>query len=66
MVLRVYVVLLLWGSLSVAAVSSVDRQKCTIHSRKSGEKRRCINKTAGVLARIGRVDGLGIALGIDS
>lgn len=37
-------------SLRGAAVSPVDRQKYTIHSRKSGEKRRCINKTA-VFAR---------------
>lgn len=44
-VLRIYVVLLLWSSI-FAAVSPVDRQKYTIYSRKSGEKRRCINKTA--------------------
>lgn len=33
-------------SLRGAAVSPVDRQKYIIYSRKSAEKRRCINKTA--------------------
>lgn len=50
-------------SLRGAAVSPVD-QKCTL-AEENEEKRRCINKTA-VFARAGGVDGLGIALGIDS
>lgn len=44
--LSLYSLSIMEQSLRGAAVSPVDRQKCTIHSRKSGEKRRCINKTA--------------------